>query len=128
MTYSHKVFPSSKKCAKSLSWALSKYREDAQDSDLHIFWRMKLKWKTEIKPPLTWLFFSMLYIIFHLIFPTFWPWISCIFPCCLKGQLIAKANSFEPKKQRKYFCISAIASKSGRIKKNKDPFLWLTPF
>jgi hypothetical protein len=37
-----------------------------------------------------------------------------------KGQLISKANSkfsFEPKNQRKYFCISALASKSGQIKK-----------
>ena len=35
-----------------------------------------------------------------------------------KGQLISKANfSFESKNQRKYFCISALASKSGQIKK-----------
>ena len=35
-----------------------------------------------------------------------------------KGQLISKAKfSFEPKTERKYFCISALASKMGQIKK-----------
>ena len=41
-------------------------------------------------------------------------------PICFytKGQLISKANfecSFEPKNERKYFCISALASKMGQI-------------
>ena len=37
-----------------------------------------------------------------------------------KGQLIARAGMkvfIEPKTQRKYFCISALASKMGQIKK-----------
>ena len=37
-----------------------------------------------------------------------------------KGQLISKANlkfSFEPKTERKYFCVSALANKKGKIKK-----------
>ena len=32
--------------------------------------------------------------------------------------------SFEPKNQRKYFCISALASKSGRIKKKQDQYVY----
>ena len=45
------------------------------------------------------------------------------FHCSLfyaKGQLISKANSklfIWPKKKQKYFCICALASNSGRIKK-----------
>ena len=38
----------------------------------------------------------------------------------VKGQLISKEIlnfSFEPKTQGKYFCIPALASKSGQIKK-----------
>ena len=31
--------------------------------------------------------------------------------------------SFEPKNQQKYFCTSALASKSGRIKKTSDKYM-----
>ena len=34
-----------------------------------------------------------------------------------KGQLISNQFSFEPKNQRKYFCISALASKMSQLKK-----------
>ena len=43
-----------------------------------------------------------------------------------KGQLISKGpfkDPFAPKNEQKYFCISALASKKGRIKKIQDKYM-----
>ena len=53
-------------------------------------------------------------------FLCFFNILSKLFLDIIKGQLISKQIvnfSFEPKNQRKSFCISALGSKSGRIKK-----------
>ena len=36
-------------------------------------------------------------------------------PAMIKGQVISKKFSFEPKNKRKYFCTSSLASKMGQI-------------